>query len=60
MDIHSEECLPKDKDRGLQCPFVKVIWNVKTPLKIKVFLWLIINKAILTWDNLRKKEPVGA
>ena len=46
-------------DDGLRCPFAKVIWDVKTPLKIKVFLWLVIKCAILTWDNLIKKDWQG-
>lgn len=31
------------------------IWKLKTPLKIKIFLWLMIKKSILTKDNLIKR-----
>jgi hypothetical protein len=32
-------------------PYHKVIWKGKIPAKIKIFLWLIMNNAILTKDN---------
>jgi hypothetical protein len=32
------------------------IWKIKVPLKIKVFLWLLHRQAILTKDNLVKKN----
>ena len=35
-------------DRGLRFPFAKVIWNVKAPLKVRAFLWLVTKRAILT------------
>ena len=43
-------------DAGLRCPYAKVLWNIKASLKIRAFLWLIINKEILTWDNLRREK----
>lgn len=35
------------------------IWKAKIPLKIKIFMWLIFNNAILTKDNLVKRKWVG-
>jgi len=35
------------------------IWKAKIPLKIKNFMWLIYNNAILTKDNLIKRKWVG-
>ena len=38
---------------------MKFIWQAKIPLKIKIFMWLIYNNAILTKDNLVKRKWVG-
>jgi len=46
-------------DMGLRRLFTKVIWNVETLLKIKVFFWLVINKVILIWNNMRKRSWQG-
>jgi hypothetical protein len=35
------------------------LWNLKIPLKIKVFLWLLYKKVILTKDNLVKRNWHG-
>jgi hypothetical protein len=32
------------------------LWKIKVPLKIKVFLWLLHREAILTKDNLAKRN----
>jgi hypothetical protein len=32
------------------------LWKIKVPLKIKVFLWLLYREAILTKDNLLKRN----
>jgi hypothetical protein len=32
------------------------LWKIKVPLKIKVFLWLLHREAILTKDNLVKRN----
>ena len=37
----------------------KRIWKGKIPEKIKIFLWLLANDAILTKENLRKKNWQG-
>ena len=43
-------------DSGLWCPFAKVIWSIRVPLIGRVFFWLVLNNAILIWDNLKKIE----
>jgi hypothetical protein len=37
----------------------KKLWKSKIPLKTKIFLWLIQENAILTKDNLMKRNWVG-
>ena len=37
----------------------KKIWKGKIPEKIKIFLWLMSNDAILTKDNLNKRKCQG-
>jgi hypothetical protein len=32
-----------------------VIWKSKTPEKVKIFMWPVAQKAILTKDNIRRK-----
>ena len=34
----------------------KYIWKMKVPLKIKIFMWFLHRKVILTKDNLRKRN----
>jgi hypothetical protein len=40
-------------------PYHKKIWKSKNPAKIKIFLWLMMNNAILTKDNLLKRKWSG-
>jgi hypothetical protein len=35
------------------------LWKLKLPLKVKVFLWLLYRKVILTKDNLVKRNWHG-
>lgn len=37
----------------------KLIWKGRVPARIKIFLWLVINDAILTRDNLMKRRWKG-
>lgn len=37
----------------------KRIWMAKIPYKVKIFLWLVENNAILTKDNLLKRKWTG-
>jgi hypothetical protein len=32
------------------------LWNLKVPLKIKIFLWYLLKAVRLTKDNIAKKE----
>jgi hypothetical protein len=34
----------------------KFIWKLKVPLKIKIFMWFLHQKVILTNDNLAKRN----
>ena len=49
------EFLTKD-DSGLH---YKHIWKAKIPYKIKIFMWLVENNAILTKDNLIRRHWIG-
>jgi hypothetical protein len=41
-------------------PFLrKYLWKVKVPLKIKIFMWFLSNKVLLTKDNLAKRHWNG-
>ncbi|EEE54019.1 hypothetical protein OsJ_00679 [Oryza sativa Japonica Group] len=37
----------------------RILWKVKVPLKIKVFMWFLHKKVILTKDNLIKRKWRG-
>jgi len=41
-------------------PYHMKIWKRKIPAKIKIFLWLIMNNAILTKDNMIKRRWLEA
>jgi hypothetical protein len=41
-------------------PYHKKNWKGKLPAKIKIFLWLILNNAILTKDNMLRRKWVGS
>jgi hypothetical protein len=34
----------------------KYLWKLKIPLKIKIFMWFLSNKVLLTEDNLAKRK----
>ena len=38
----------------------KYIWKMKVPLKIKIFMWFLYQKVILTKDNLAKRNWNGS
>jgi hypothetical protein len=41
-------------------PFLhKFLWKMKIPLKIKIFMWFLSNKVLLTKDNLVKRNWSG-
>lgn len=37
----------------------KKLWKIKVPLKIKIFLWLVLKNIILTKDNLLRRGWKG-
>ena len=49
------EDLMNDQARDLH----KYLWKLKIPLKIKVFMWFLKNKVVLTKDNLAKRRWQG-
>jgi hypothetical protein len=38
----------------------KYLWKMKVPLKIKIFMWFVHRKEILTKDNLVKRNWQGS
>jgi len=40
-------------------PYFWKIWKEKIPAKIKIFLWLVANNAILTKDNMFRRKWTG-
>jgi hypothetical protein len=40
-------------------PNYKWLWKAKIPLKIKVFIWQILQNAIITRDNMKKRKWPG-
>ena len=38
----------------------KHVWKAKISYKIKIFMWLVENNAILTKDNMLKRHWVGS
>lgn len=46
-------------DGGCRLRYAKYIWRVWCPLKIRVFLWLLAKEALLTLENLQKREWIG-
>jgi hypothetical protein len=38
----------------------KYIWKMKVPLKIRIFMWFVYRKEILTKDNLKKRNWQGS
>jgi hypothetical protein len=37
-------------------PHDHVIWKLKLPLKVKIFIWYLIKGVALTKDNLAKRQ----
>jgi hypothetical protein len=41
-------------------PFLKkYIWKIKVPLKIRIFMWFLYRKVVLTKDNLKRRNWSG-
>ena len=49
----------EDSLNGNTVDLRKYIWKLKIPLKIKIFMWFLFNKVILTKDNLAKRNWNG-
>jgi hypothetical protein len=45
-------------DRGVRQVFTPVVWKIKVPPRIHVFLWLVANNKVLTRDNLAKRKSL--
>lgn len=45
---------------GMVFPINRYLWKLKIPLKIKIFLWFLLNGVILTKDNLAKRQWNGS
>jgi hypothetical protein len=35
------------------------LWKWQLPLKVKLFIWLMLEQKILTWENLAKRGIIG-
>ena len=40
--------------RGIHPGNLPVIWKINVPLRIQIFLWLLVKNKLLTRDNLQK------
>jgi hypothetical protein len=45
-------------DRGMKKVFTPVMWKIKIPSRVHIFLWLLPNSKVLTRDNLAKRRQV--
>jgi hypothetical protein len=43
-------------DRGVRQVYPPVVWKIKVPPKIHIFLWLFVKNKLLTRDNLAKRS----
>ena len=39
-------------DRGIRCPYAKLLWKMKIPTKVRIFIWLISQNSLLTQEVL--------
>lgn len=46
-------------DGGLRFSHGNLIWMKKCLLKMRIFMWLVVKNAILTWNNLQKRGWKG-
>lgn len=42
--------------RGMQPVFIPSLWQLKSPPRVHVFLWLLSHNKLVTKDNLRKRN----
>ena len=57
--LYSVKSLYEDYLNGHTVNLRKQIWKLKVPLKIKIFMWFLYNKVILTKDNLARRNWNG-
>jgi hypothetical protein len=46
-------------DLGVQRWWWKKVWKFKCPSKSHIFIWLLLNNKVLTWDILQKRNKHG-
>jgi len=49
----------EERDQGEKVNWYKILWDAELWLKIKTFLWLLMHRRTLTWENLWKKGFIG-
>jgi hypothetical protein len=59
-EIFSTKSIYQFLERNISGPHNKWIWKANIPLKIKVFMWQVFQDAILTRENMRKRNWLGA
>lgn len=42
-------------DKGVVCHFYRILWKIKAPSKVRVFIWLLVRNKILTQQVLAKR-----
>ena len=57
--VFTVKSMYEDLLNGYTVNLRKQIWKLKIPLKIKIFMWFLYNKVILTKDNLAKRNWIG-
>ena len=57
--IFSVKSVYNHMTRGENNENLEYIWKAKIPLQIKIFMWLVHNKSILTRDNMVKRKWQG-
>ena len=58
--VFSVKCMYLDIINTSVIPSSKHVWKVKVPLKIKVFMWFVHKRVILTKDNLARRNWSGS
>jgi hypothetical protein len=57
--IFSVNCLYKWLHNDIPNKNNTHIWKAKIPLKVKIFFWLLEEKAVLTRDNMKRRNWKG-
>jgi hypothetical protein len=58
--IFTTKSMYQNLERNLSGASNKWIWKSKVPLKIMIFLWQLFRDAVLTRDNLKKRDWLGS